>query len=39
MLNEAYTSSMSSVDLEKIEKQSSDKSRRIMRGTFLKTKV
>jgi len=38
MMNEAYTSSVSSVDLEKIEKESSDKSRRIMRGAFVTTK-
>jgi len=38
MMNEAYTSSVSSVVLEKIEKESSDKSRRIMRGAFITTK-
>jgi len=37
-MNEAYTSSVSSVVLEKIEKESSDKSRRIMRGAFITTK-
>ena len=34
MQNEAYTSSVSSVDLELVDKNHSDKSRRIVRGLF-----